>query len=142
MFDDKGFADQILTLGELKDGWIEVKVDYSSDNFVQSAFCGLVICKKHIDISHAGTMVVEIEFTDEGLGTIDLELKNHKDNLFEKVSLSRNAVSNDMCTVDLSAFERDLLRNIDEVVLCTRPNHFINENNKCGKYKIRTLSVF
>ena len=142
VFDERGFADQIFTLTEIKDGWIEVKVDYSSDYSAQSAFCGLLVSKRHIDISHAGTMVVEIEFTDEGLGTIDLELKNHTDNLFEKVSLSRDAISNNMCTVDLSALQSDLLRNIDEVVLCTRPNHFINKNNKCGKYKIRSLSVF
>ena len=141
IFDQKGCDEQIFSVNDTKiDGWIEITVDYSRDNVKDSAFSGVVINDKSIDVSFAGSVIIELAFADSGLSKLDLELKNHKDNKYEKFSITNEMINNNKCVIDLSPIDNTMLKNIDEIVLCTRPSYCTDENNKTGKYMIRSIS--
>lgn len=141
VFDDMGYADQIISVNDTKvDDWIEIKVDYSHDNVKDSMFSGVVISDNNIDISLAGSAIIDMAFVDAGLNKIDLELKNHKDNMFERISITNEMIDNNKCVINLLPMNNGMLKNIDEIVLCTKPSYFTDEYNKTGKYKIRSIS--
>lgn len=141
VFDDKGYGDQTISVNDTKaDNWIEITVDFTHDYVKEFVFAGVVISDKNIDISRSGSAIIDFAFVDAGLNKIDLELKNHKDNKYEKFSITNEMINNNKCVIDLSPIDNTMLKNIDEIVLCTRPSHFTDKDNKTGKYMIRSIS--
>lgn len=139
-FDEKGYEDQIYTLKDVGDGWTEIIVDYSNLHGVCSAFSGVYTSKERgIDIAESGNAMVELAFLDNNLERITLEFKNKKNGFEGAVDIKPEMISNDMCSVDISCLSDNLLRNIDEVVFCTKPGHFMGEE-KVGRYKIKSVS--
>lgn len=140
-FDDKGLAEQIIKINDThEENWIEVKTDYSCIKPIEVIYSGIVVCSDTIDISSASTASIDFSFLDANITCVDLEFKNHKDNLFHSIKIKPEIVFDDKCTIDLSSLDDRLLKNIDEIVFCTKTTYFAEKENQSGSYKVRSIS--
>lgn len=141
IFDEKGYADQIIKIDNTcKDNWIEVSIDYSCIKPIEPVFSGIVVSEDKVDISSAGSAIIDFSFTDNNLSAIDLEFKNHQDNLFKSISIKPEMISGDKCTIDITALDQKMLRNIDQIVFSAKAAFFGDKENKSGSFKIRSIN--
>ncbi|MBQ6288282.1 MAG: nucleotide-binding protein [Clostridia bacterium] len=140
VFDEKGYGEQTYTV-KYEDGGCVVNVDYTKQRDAEPAYSGVCInCVPQINLTANKLMKMKFDFLDSGLKCINLEIKNRKVNKQKSITIYPDMVKDGWCEIDLSRLDEELLRNIDEFVLCTKPDHFTDQSNKKATFKIDQLN--